>query len=308
MLRLVSDRLWSEIADINRNDKKQAAIAYVSTDLALSFHRDDVLVVDASDHAIKTGETSARLLVRFAKRGVTLFSLPGLHAKCVVLGDTVVVGSANMSAHSRDVLVEAALVTDSSVAVSAAIGWIEGLARVAAPIDDSFLKRISRIPVVRRTGPGGNKKAPRVHSPMPATWLLGVTEFEDVPKTFRTSYESERGAASKARRHRTSDIGWVTTYSATFKRLAKPGDLVIAMAWSGNRCSVAPPAAILRCTRKRSATMAHTEEFPGKKRTLTRTQFVEVLRRVDGPAIGKFPTRQLLTTTAVALDAVWPRS
>lgn len=51
------------------------------------------------------------------KRGVIVYSRPCLHAKMLIAGQTLVVGSANISKHSRDTLDEAAILTKDPVAL-----------------------------------------------------------------------------------------------------------------------------------------------------------------------------------------------
>ena len=47
----------------------------------LKLEEGDLLITDASDGAIKSGQTSASILARAKDRGADIYSLPGLHAK-----------------------------------------------------------------------------------------------------------------------------------------------------------------------------------------------------------------------------------
>src|SRR5688572_3724028 len=98
MNQLLVQDLWPELHRRCRTAKRrQAAVAYV-TDLAcVSFSAGDALVVDASDAAVKCGETSAKVLKHLFQKGVNLYSYEGLHAKVWVLDSTAIVGSANAS-------------------------------------------------------------------------------------------------------------------------------------------------------------------------------------------------------------------
>ena len=87
MERILTDNVWKQIASLARACKRRsAALAYVSTDNYVSFKKGDILVCDASDAAIKSGETSAAILARYYKKGVQLYSRTSLHAKVLVMG------------------------------------------------------------------------------------------------------------------------------------------------------------------------------------------------------------------------------
>jgi hypothetical protein len=77
---LTGAKLWSNIRSKARKAKRRRlAIAYVTKDL-IGLKKGDLLVVDASIHAIRFGETSAKLLHTLCKRGVDIYSCPDLHA------------------------------------------------------------------------------------------------------------------------------------------------------------------------------------------------------------------------------------
>ena len=63
MSELVSAELWRRLRELAKNAKrKHAAIAYVTDDRYVIFGKGDVLVTDASDGAIKSGQTSVEVL------------------------------------------------------------------------------------------------------------------------------------------------------------------------------------------------------------------------------------------------------
>jgi hypothetical protein len=69
MDQLLTNNVWHETSKLlRRGDRKLAAIAYATSDMHLSFAEGDVLVCDASDAAIKSGETSADLLKLYSQR------------------------------------------------------------------------------------------------------------------------------------------------------------------------------------------------------------------------------------------------
>src|SRR5690349_18499265 len=131
------DLLWKAIAARAKNAKRiKAAIAYVTDVSALRMKSGDVLVVDASDAAIASGQTSANTLDRLCNKGVQLFNHVGLHSKVIIADSVVFASSANLSASSKSKLLEAGIETDNPSVVSGAVGLIQRLAEARNQIDD----------------------------------------------------------------------------------------------------------------------------------------------------------------------------
>ena len=178
MLRVVSDGLWADIKKLRAKNKPVfAAVAYVTSDSHLKFGRGDVLVCDASDQAIGSGQTTAAVLEAAVGRGAQVYSSPGLHAKVLVLGRVAVVGSANMSASSASTLDEAALITDDARAVVGVRVLVEKLARGGDRVDDDFIARILKIKV--RKARNGSRRRRRVTVPESRAWLMSVIPVDD---------------------------------------------------------------------------------------------------------------------------------
>jgi hypothetical protein len=122
-----------------------AAIAYVTKRL-LDLRRGDVIVCDASEAAVKAGQTDPKVLLAYLRRGVSVFSHPGLHAKAVARGRVAVVGSANSSNASADgLLAELVAILRRRPAVVATRQRIEMLARRSVALDPITLTRLSRL-------------------------------------------------------------------------------------------------------------------------------------------------------------------
>ena len=87
METILTGNIWKQVAREAKTAKHRlVAVAYVSKCGHLRLSKDDVLVCDASDRAIRSGETSASLLETLRRRGVELRSQPDLHAKAAVFG------------------------------------------------------------------------------------------------------------------------------------------------------------------------------------------------------------------------------
>ena len=155
MIQLESSKLWVSIEQLATNaQRKVAAIAYVSDDSRIKFTRGDTLIVDASDKQIASGATSARVLIDAFNGGVKLYSLSNLHAKLMVLDDTVVIGSTNISDLSVTALKEAGIISNSPQLVAEALATVDNWKRKAQRVDKRFINRIRRIKVRRAGGDG----------------------------------------------------------------------------------------------------------------------------------------------------------
>ena len=176
---ILTGNIWKQVAHLARAAKRRlAAVAYVTTDGHIGFKRNDILICDASDRAIKTGETSAPLLQALARKGVEIRSRPDLHAKAAVFGQHALVGSCNLSIASAEDLTDLALLTDRKQIVAQATAFIHALRESSEEIDDDFLRRILKIKArtVRRRGPKRTGQATRFGNKV---WLVSVRQIPD---------------------------------------------------------------------------------------------------------------------------------
>ncbi|GAA2395392.1 hypothetical protein Cme02nite_55600 [Catellatospora methionotrophica] len=116
MIQLVADDVWPGLADhLGTEARTVAAIAYVGAAAAdlLQLEPGDSVIVDGSDRVVSAGGVDPEVISTWLDQGVDVRSLPGLHAKVMLVESEPpvgIVGSANASANSRN-LFEAAIVT-----------------------------------------------------------------------------------------------------------------------------------------------------------------------------------------------------
>jgi hypothetical protein len=311
---LLSDNLWPQLKRIAAKAAvKMAAVAYLTTDEFIAFHDGDLLIVDATDSAIATGETSAAVLARAVKHGAEVFSCPGLHAKVMVLGGTAVIGSANMSTTSATAKVEAAWVTDDPSAVSMAAGFIRRLAEQANTVDEKFLQRIKSIDVHGRRPRTGSRKRKglRVQISDPRTWLVGVHPLKrEFPEEEDAAEQGQKIAEGKKSR-RKNPVSWIRwTGDSRFRNEAAEDDWVIQV-WSDDS-KKSPPAVYRRCRillrqNEPSCTRFYLEQPADAEETmLPYKQFVRLAERVGIPGrIGASSNRLLKDEHAKALNLLW---
>jgi hypothetical protein len=240
MNQLLSEDLWPTIKRLSRKgSRKRAAIAYVTSDEAVAFGTGDLLVTDASDAAIKSGQTSAGILERAVKRGAEVFSLPNLHAKMLLLDGTAVIGSANLSASSESGLVEAAWVSDNPITVGMATSTILDMSETAERIDAAFIKRIKSLPVTPRrwNGKALTKRMLGKRRRARRNWLVGLHEIQECADE-ADAVQKGFVAAREFLSDNSSDVGYIRfTGSSRFRRDAARGDTVIQIWRSARRKS-----------------------------------------------------------------------
>lgn len=190
-------RVWAAIRRLAKADGRTlGAIAYLTDPEILPFSEGDRLVIDASDNAIKYGQTSKKAVITLSKK-IQLYSFEDLHAKVLILGNTLIAGSMNASRASQQTLAEAALITDNPGAVNAAREWLDQLMTDDALIDDIRRKRIQAIKVVQRPRPHGNGRQSRSPGSLEdygANWYFFLTS----PAKLSQHEKAELDARSEA--------------------------------------------------------------------------------------------------------------
>ncbi len=111
-MHVISGDVWSDMEvkeAMKSHETRYYCIAYVTKLPRGMFRKGDVLICDASQKAVSSGETDPKVLLRLLARGVKLYSCEALHAKCAVWGKWVLLGSANLSESSAERLRELAV-------------------------------------------------------------------------------------------------------------------------------------------------------------------------------------------------------
>lgn len=267
MNRILSHNLWPTISKLAKNSIKRGAIAYVSNDDHLEFGDGDLLVCDASPAAIKAAQTDARVLKRAYDRGATLYSLPGLHAKILLLNEKAIIGSANASGASASNLIEAALLTDQPSVVAMAQALVGQLASQADQLTERRLNRLLEIDVVRRPAQrGALKRRAKTVEHQNRHWVVGTTEIvNDVPEdqeVVESTAEKMRQDLSNPR----SSVKWLRwTGRSAFREQCRTGDWLIQM-WKPHQrktpSHIYERMPIVGREEFETATYIYYEEFP----------------------------------------------
>ena len=229
MIELLEDDVWSELQQAARASKRPAyvAVAYFGQGGArmLPLPRGSRLVVDASEKAVKAGQTSPAELAKLVRRGVRVYSVADLHAKVFVFGRTAYVGSTNVSRLSANKLVEATIKTTDPDTVRKARLFIKGLC--LHELGQETIKKLQkqyRPPRVAGTTNRARSRKRRGTPKMPRVFLAKLV-YEDWPEEYEIAEEEAtriaRTKMSHPRRHSLSIFRWLG------KCAYKLGDIVV---------------------------------------------------------------------------------
>lgn len=312
MNELLSAGLWKRITKLAKSAKrKYAAIAYVTDDTKCLFRKGDVLVTDASDEAIKSGQTSAAVLNAAWKRKAEIFSVSGLHAKVYVFDRHAVIGSANLSKGSER-LIEAALITDQATVVSAAREQIDNLKDMGDPVDEAFISRINKIPVQRRLFNSEAKNSRPVEDMVPRTWLVGLKPLGSRYDEDDVEVEGRAVAEKKVSEKDNSVFSIRFRGKSQFREEAKKGDVIIRI-WTettkGKPAHVFPHAKIVNRVEdaENDVTWLYVEDSPDAEyTTLSWKRFQRLCDQIGLPGkLSQWAHREIPHRYSDALGNLW---
>lgn len=258
--RFVAARdVWSTVTKVVRQSRRNLAAIALGRGggKMLPLRKGDTLVVDMSKGTVAHGATDPHEVAKFIRRGVLVCSRQGLHAKFVVTTQWLVSGSMNASVNSRDVLTEAAILTNEKGARELARKTIESWA--VRPVTPRELKaaienyRPPRFPAAKLPRP--RKKGAQAQR-VGALWIESGLVWSDEDDQSQAD-DRQLDRAVKGRRRRTgfdfNRIGFGRP--DRFTREAKPGEWVIQIVED----EVLPPGRVVA---------TRTYRYKGKERTV----------------------------------------
>lgn len=197
--KLVTEDVWPFLTAAAKATSRPSmcAVAYFSEGASrlLPLRSGSRLVVDASEASVAGGRTCPKDLILLWQLGVRIFSVENLHSKLLVLGSRAYIGSANVSNHSANTLLEAVLVTTDRHSVSAARAYIRSLCLNELGLEE--LRRLSGL--YRRPQMHGKKGVKRQRrSRRPALTELRIAKL--VTRAWPEGSESAQEAGEKVAR------------------------------------------------------------------------------------------------------------
>ena len=241
-MQLITEKVWKHISSrANANKNRYVAVAYLGKNASKYLHLGlgDVLVVDASENNIRSGNTNPYEIEKYIKNGVELFSYENLHAKVFVFGSFALIGSANVSGNSANILTECMVEFKNPETVSSARGFIRSLAvEPLSPEYVKYLKTIYNPPKIK-----GKKKNKSIKKPIDSSlWVQKLHEYEfteSEQEAYDIGEEKVISQISDSEKYQIDSIRYKN--STTLAKEARIGDLVIRL-YEGY---VYPPSRIL---------------------------------------------------------------
>jgi hypothetical protein len=226
----VTRGIWKSLTAAAKAARKPSliAVAYFGQGASklLPLRAGSRLVVDASEGAVKSGQTHPADLKRLQKRGVVIYSYPSLHAKVYAFEDFAFVGSANASNRSSGTLTEAVVKTSDQAVVRSAKAFVRDLCR-----DELSPGRLNRLQKIYRPPrlPGGTEGRQKVHSRKPRQTMprlfLAQLKVKDIPEGSEGASEQGMKIAKGRRKHGRSYV--LSDYFSVGKNIIHEGDKVI---------------------------------------------------------------------------------
>jgi hypothetical protein len=136
------------------------------------------------------------------KRGVTIYSVPNLHAKVFVVGKKAYIGSANVSNNSASQLIEAVIRTNDPSVVSAAREFVKDLCLYE--LSPELLKQLAKIyrpPMIQGGGKTKGQLKGTSRRPTLQRVLLAQLRLEDWSERDQQLHDNGLSVAKKLRQH-----------------------------------------------------------------------------------------------------------
>jgi hypothetical protein len=178
---LGNDDTWRTLRSISqhRNNPLYVAVPFLGKDGGKLLHlkRGDVLVVALTIGNARNGSVYPAEIKRLQAKGVRVFIASVLHAKVVLCGRNVIVGSANLSQTSFTHLDEAAMLTTDTKVVKHVRGWFQQ--RTLEEVSPEWLAVCAKAYRPPKGGFGPRGKRARAARGL---WLMGLSFSEDYPQ------------------------------------------------------------------------------------------------------------------------------
>lgn len=250
MEQFLTGDIWKAVNKLlTKKQKVIACIAYVTSNL-LQLTKGDILICDASTFAIKFGETSAKTLDTYFKRGIKIFSNQQLHSKLLLSDNFLAIGSANLSKSSAERLTESSVITNNDILISQAKAFCHNLVEESILLTRSEINEKLKIEVVKRPFKPTAKSITRKKEFGNRYWLVSVYPLSD--KTYekiRTKVEDTKIEIVDQAKIANYDIGFLRwKLNTDFSDSAKEGDQIIIKSnnKSKTRSFIHPPSTILK--------------------------------------------------------------
>lgn len=263
---LITKNIWKRLTlEAKKHSRKaMVAVAYFSKGASsmLPLRQGSILLVDASEKAVKAGQTCPEELLKLYDKGVKIYSKNWLHTKMFIFGNNLFVGSTNASHNSKH-MTEAVIKTSEKKNVNEAKNFIKSSCKIELGREQLIgLQKKYKEPkffnLIREKRKHSRKKK-FVNESSFYVYHLELTNWkEDEEKQFEIGEKEAKKKRIKKLRH------YVEAFLWEGKLVAKTGDIVMQILDEGKKTYVLPPGTIIHQRRWK---------HKGKEKAMT---FVEV--------------------------------
>ncbi len=244
-IRFIGSGFWPELSKkvADSPGACTVAVAYFSKGASnrLPLRKGSRLVVDASLQQVSSGQTCPDDLLALVEHGVEVFSMPQLHAKVFVIGNTAYVGSSNVSANSAHRLQEAAIRTTHARVVSDARNFVIDLCKYRQTPEQ--LRELSKFYQPPKDG-GRNADPDKTSAQLPR---VRIVRLKPVELSDEDEIMQEKGAKAAEKGRIFSDGYEVDSFRLTGKVALRVGDIVVQALDKGDgRVMISPPGNVLK--------------------------------------------------------------
>lgn len=285
MEQFLTGDVWSQVnKHLKKKQSKIVCIAYVTSD-SLALGKGDILICDASEAAIKFGETSAKTIKSYYDRGVNVYSSQSLHAKFLLTDSFLVIGSANLSKSSAERLTESSILTSSSSLISQAKAFSHNLIQESTLLNEKSISQLLEIKVVRQ--PFKNKGKSKVRSIKFGDQCWFIPSFELSERAYdkvRGIVEKTTKEVSKKNNIAEDEIDFLRWKGESkFSKIAKEGDQIILRLNNKDktRSYVYPPSTILKKEVADGYTYIYHDSRNAEKQKMSWTKFQAFLKNLN---------------------------
>ena len=213
----------------------------------LPWKRGDVLVCALSNLTARAGNVCPAEIEKLRKKGVKVFVEPELHAKVTRFADHAIVGSANLSYHSKDKLDEAGVILRDAAALAAIDTWFKE--RMVDPVTPGLIAECKKAyrkpkwePVSERKGSSSDR----------AFWIITTAPSDDFPADEQqTEIVAMREAKKRRKNAKSHDIDQIRWRGGKFAEQVKKNDMVVQV-WNHRGQHVSPHGRVLSVGRTKT--------------------------------------------------------
>jgi hypothetical protein len=284
--KLLGQRVWPRLTKLARTTKQKChvAVAYFGQGASklLPLSAGSTLVVDMTERAVMEGQTCPTEIGKMLRRGVTVYSCVGLHAKVFVFGKRAFVGSANVSNRSKDYLIEAAIETREPGTVRSCTEFVKDHCR--EPITEEDVERLA--PLYQPAG--GSTGKPRAGGDLNGyrpLWAVALSrtdwDDEDTRQANKARPQAEKELGNN-RQFKLDEFCW----TGSDLKISERDMVVQVLTERKRRIFVHPPGKVVRIQQYHVGNSSRMIVFLKEPKKARRIALKRLVNQVEAPTEG----------------------